>query len=305
MPGKSFSGTLPPLGEDQRQTESALRRHVEQLAEKIGERNTRHPLELEKAAQYIESEMKALGYAGERGTFAADGQQVANLIFEVPGASKPKEIVIVGAHYDSVIGTPGANDNGSGVAALLELAREARGKRFGRTVRYVFFVNEEPPFFQGEEMGSVVYAKHCRKQNDDIVAMYSLETIGYYSNKPNSQHYPSGLGSAYPDRGNFISFVANESSSALLRESIATFRNSTKFPSVGAAVPESLPGAGWSDHWSFWREGYPGIMLTDTAPFRYAHYHLATDTPEKIDYDAMTRVVSGISRILEVVAKSQ
>lgn len=305
MPGQSYSGPLPPISSTQQEIASGLRPHVERLAGDIGERNTQHPKALESAAQYIETELKSLGYVSKRQVFVASGQQVANIETEVQGTATPNEIVIVGAHYDSVFGTPGANDNGSGVAAVLEVARLFRGKALGRTVRYVFFVNEEPPYFQGEQMGSLVYAKRCRDRKEKIVAMYSLETIGYYSDRPGSQQYPSGLGAVYPDRGDFISIVGNEASAGLLRESVTAFRDTVHFPSIGAAVPESIPGAGWSDHWSFWKQGYPGIMLTDTAPYRYPHYHLGTDTPDKLNYEATARVVDGFSGILKIIAARQ
>jgi Zn-dependent M28 family amino/carboxypeptidase len=171
-------------------------------------------------------------------------------------------------------------------------------------VRFVAFVNEEPPFFTSGEMGSRVYARACRARNDDIVAMLSLETIGYYSDAPRSQAYPAPFGLLYPDTGNFVTFVANYRSRPLLHQVMSAFRANAQFPSEGAAAPEWIPGVGWSDHWSFWKEGYPGVMVTDTALFRYPHYHTSQDTPEKLDYPRMARVFSGLQQVMRALAES-
>ena len=173
-----------------------------------------------------------------------------------------------------------------------------------KTLRFVAFVNEEPPFFQTEEMGSFVYAKRCKERGDHITAMISLETIGYFSDEPGSQKYPAaGLGFFYPGKGNFIGFAADTRSRPLLREAVAAFRQARKLPCEGAALPAAIPGIGWSDHWSFWQCGYPAIMVTDTAPFRYPHYHEPTDTPEKLDYDRFALVVSGMETVIRDLAK--
>jgi len=229
------------------------------------------------------------------------GKSWCNLEAELRGASS--EIVVIGAHYDSVVGSPGANDNGSGVAALLTLARRLARSHNTRTLRFVAFVNEEPYYFQSSQMGSYVYAGRCHERGENVQAMISLETIGYYSNESGSQSYPvPGLGSLYPRTGNFIAFVGNVASRSLLRDALGEFRRGAQIPSEGVAMPSSLPGVGWSDQWSFWQHGYPGIMVTDTAPFRYPHYHAASDTPDKLDYDSMTRVVSGMERVIRHLA---
>jgi Iap family predicted aminopeptidase len=211
--------------------------------------------------------------------------------------------MVIGAHYDSPTDSPGANDNASGVAALLELARQFKTARPVRTVRFVAFVNEEPPFFQTDLMGSRVYAANARKRGEKIVAMLALETIGYYSDQAGSQHYPPPFNLFYPDTGNFIAFVGNIASRSLVHSSIKIFRESTRFPSEGLAAPGFIPGIGWSDQWAFWQEGYPGIMITDTAPFRYPQYHQREDTPDKLEYEQMARVVAGIGRVVEELTK--
>jgi Zn-dependent M28 family amino/carboxypeptidase len=171
-------------------------------------------------------------------------------------------------------------------------------------MRFVAFVNEEPPYFLSGEMGSLVYAGRCKARGDKISAMISLETIGYFSDAPHSQTYPSRvLGAFYPKVGNFIGFVGNVHSRALLRRVVALFREHAKIPSEGAALPSFVPGVSWSDQWSFWRNGYRGIMVTDTAPFRYPYYHSASDTPDKLDYDRFTLVVSGMEKVIEELDK--
>ena len=216
---------------------------------------------------------------------------------------------MIGAHYDSVFGSPGANDNGSGAAAVLALAQrfaaretEQSSPRWtpNKTLRFVAFVNEEPPYFLSGEMGSLVYARRCKERGDKISAMISLETIGYFSDAPHSQTYPSpGLGVFYPKVGNFIGFVSNVQSRALLRRVIALFRKHAKIPSQGASLPAFIAGVSWSDQWSFWQEGYPAIMVTDTAPFRYPYYHSSNDTPDKLEYDRFALVVSGMEKVIE------
>ncbi len=302
MPGHSHTGPLPPLTPDEAQLRDRLRRHVVVLAEEIGERNTLRYHALQQASAYITDRFRALGLTVKEDPYSVGDKEVVNLAAEVKGTQHPDEVVVIGAHYDTVPGSPGANDNGSGVAALLELARLFADKIPGRTVRFVAFVNEEPPWFQTEQMGSRVYARRARERGEKIVAMLSLETIGWYSDQPKSQHYPPPFNLFYPDTGNFIGFVSDLGSRALLYRAIGTFRTTTRFPSEGLAAPGWIEGIGWSDHWSFQQEGYPAVMVTDTAPFRYHFYHEAEDTPEKLDYDRMARVVAGVWRVVTELA---
>ncbi|RJP34557.1 MAG: M28 family peptidase [Candidatus Omnitrophota bacterium] len=299
MPGKSYRGPLPPLSEDESVLIYTLRQDVETLATDFAQRNLYHYENLRAAADFLESSFLQAGYEVHRYGYEVMGKTCENLEVEIIGKDRPEEIVIIGAHYDAVEGSPAANDNGSGVAALLALARAFAGLELPRTLRFVAFVNEEPPFFQNKQMGSHQYAKQCRQQNRNIIAMISLETIGYYSDAKGSQHYPFPLNFFYPSTGNFIAFVGNIPSRNLLRTVIGSFRKHTQFPSEGGAFPGSIPGVGWSDHWSFWQEGYPAIMVTDTALFRYPHYHQPTDTPDKIVFDRMARVVYGLHKVIE------
>ncbi len=297
MPGRSYAGPLPPLGPYEEAIAASIRRDVEELAGRIGIR-TAFDGGLAKAADYVESRFRGLKYSVSRQEFKAQGRACANVEVEIPGAAAAAEIVVVGAHYDSVLGSPGANDNASGVGGLLALAGALAGSRPDRTLRFAAFANEEPPFFRTEGMGSLVYARRCRERREDVVAMLSLETIGWYSGEQGSQKYPPPLGLFYPDRGDFIGFVGNVSSRKLVRRVVESFRTHAMFPSEGGALPSFLPGVGWSDHWAFWQAGYPALMATDTAPFRYPHYHQTADTPDKVDYERCARVVAGLEKVI-------
>lgn len=297
MPGKSYAGPLPDLSVEQTETSRRLREHVGHLAGTIGERNVIAYQNLENAQRYVKNAWETQDYSVRSQNYTVQMRTVQNLVAEIAGSVRRDEIVVIGAHYDTVYDCPGADDNSSGVAGLLELARLLKGKHLSRTLRLVAFVNEEPPWFMTVNMGSWVYAQQARKLNENIVAAMSIESIGVYADVEGSQKYPAGFGSLYPGKGNFISFIGNVSSRKLVRSAIRSFRQTTKFPSEGAAVPSAIPGVGWSDHWSFWQAGYPAIMVTDTAPFRNVNYHLPTDTPETLDYDRMARVVHGLAEV--------
>lgn len=303
MPGRSYAGPLPPLTPSQQALAVELRAHVEALATDIGARSVLQQHALRDAEAYITSELAAAGYLAERQAYQVLGVECANIIAELPGRSAAEPVLIVGAHYDSYESSPAANDNASGVAATLALARQFAGSPQHCTVRFVLFVNEEPPFFQTDDMGSMVYARRCRERRENIVGMISLETIGYYSDVPGSQTYPiAPVRWVYPDTGNFIGFVGNYGSRGFLRRAIGAFRKHASFPSEGGALPGWITGVGWSDHWAFWQVGYPAIMLTDTAPFRYPYYHSPQDTAEKLDYTRMARVVEGVAAVIADLA---
>lgn len=278
-----------------------LRAHVEMLATTIGERNVWRYAALRAAADYIEHVLASHGYTPERQTFEVSRLPVSNISGELRGLSSD-EIIVVGAHYDTVSDCPGANDNATGMAAMLDLAGRFARRPLPRTVRFVAFVNEEPPFFKTDQMGSLVYATAARARGDNIAGMLSLETMGFYSNERGSQQYPPPLDALHPDTGNFIGFVSNMKSQPLLGQASDAFRARTSFPVEAAAAPDELPGVGWSDHWAFWQAGYPAMMVTDTAPFRYPWYHQPADTPDKIQFEAMAEVVDGLEHVVQVLA---
>jgi len=256
------------------------------LARDIGERNATKPKAYAAAAEFIERSLPN----ATRQIF--DGG--VNIECEVPGSD---EIIVIGAHYDSVIGSPGADDNATGVAAIIELAK--RFRKTTRTLRFVAFANEEPPHFGTPAMGSLRYAQRCRERNEKVVGMLSLETIGYFNDAPKSQRYPAMLELLYPSTGDFIAFVSNLKSAKLTRRCRRAFKN---FPSEIGTLPEMVPGVGWSDQWAFWQCGYKALMVTDTALFRNPHYHTAHDTPETIDYARLAQVVDGLESVIRDLA---
>lgn len=312
MPGRSYTGPLPAMSATQTTLAAELRADVEMLAGTIGERNVFNPEKLAAAEAYLTAELERAGYVVKKQVFTARGVECANIEAEVPGGP---EIVIVGAHYDAVRGCPAANDNGSGTAAVLAVARkwgrgsmpmgaDEHGGDAGpaRTIRFVFFVNEEPPFFWTGDMGSLVYARACKDRGETIAAMLSIETIGYYSDEEGSQQYPPVVGAFYPSRGDFIAFVGLYEARELVERCVGAFRLSAPFPSEGAALTALVPRVTSSDHWSFWKVGYPALMVTDTAPYRYPHYHKPTDTPDRLDYERMARVVEGLEGVVGEIA---
>ncbi len=298
MPGRSFAGPLDPLDEPARDLRERLRVDVNALATEIGQRSVTSPERLARAARWVEQGLGRSDRPVQSQSFEVDGVRCENLEVEVPGGDRKDEIVVVGAHYDSAHSTGGADDNASGTAALLALAQALSHSEPARTLRFVAFANEEPPHFQSPDMGSVHYARRSHERGENIVAMLSLESIGYFSDAEDSQEYPFPLSAFYPSRGNFIAFVGNTRSRQLVRELTRHFRNETRFPCEGAALPGWLPGVGWSDQWAFWQSGYPAAMVTDTAPFRNPNYHRPSDTPETLDYDRYARVVQGLERVI-------
>jgi Zn-dependent M28 family amino/carboxypeptidase len=275
-----------------------LETHVYKLAGEIGEHNIYHPRALNAAASYICQEWRQQGYEVIRHSYTVESMECANLEITSEGSNQDGDIILIGAHYDSVMGSPGANDNGSGIAALLELSRLFINAQHKKTVRFVAFANEEPPFFYWNNMGSMVYAKQAKKHHDKIIYMISLETIGYYDTQPASQHYPPILKHFYPQTGNFIAFVSNLRSRRTMLQAVKAFRAATNFPVEHIATLAAVPGVSWSDHLSFWRQGYKAFMITDTAFYRYPYYHSSEDTPEKLMYEPFAKMTNGLYLML-------
>ena len=299
-PGRSYRGPAPPPARDM---VDELRRDVYVLAGTIGERNLiSAPEAYAEAAAFIDAAFRTAHYAPQRQPFDTDGAPCANIEAEIRGATRADEIVVVGAHYDTVLGSPGADDNASGVAAMLAIARRLAREKPARTIRFVAFANEEPPYFTTERMGSWVYAKRCHERRERVVAMLSVEAVGYYSDAGGSQQYPAMLGVFYPTTANFIAFASNLSSRALLKQCVDVFRRHGTIASEGAALPEDVPGIGWSDQWSFWRFGYDAMMVTDTALFRNPHYHRRSDLPDTLDYERLARTTEGLIAVIRDLA---
>jgi len=305
MPGSSPSGPLPALTGAEDSTVARLRTHVDALVDTTtGAFHGRSfgTDALDSAAAYIERELASYGYTVTSQRYAAAGREVRNLEVTRSGTTFPDSIVVVGAHYDAVIGTPGADDNASGTAALLELARLAAGSAPARTLRFVAFTLEEPPYFWTDSMGSVRYARAARERGDAITAMLALESLGYYRTEPRSQRYPPVLGWFYPSVGDFVAVVGDVRSRPLVHRVLRDLRSHTAFPSSGTATLAVFPGVGWSDHWSFWQEGYQAVMISGTATFRNPNYHEMSDVPSTLDYPRLARVVHGLHRTIAMLS---
>jgi Zn-dependent M28 family amino/carboxypeptidase len=277
-----------------------LERHVRVLSHVIGERSLGEYANLVKAREYVASEFKSYGYEPSVQEYRAYGRAFQNLAAEKPG--RQAETVLVGAHYDSIAGTPGADDNASGVAVLLELARRFAAEGRERSLRFVAFSTEEPPFFHTSDMGSAQYAQLCRKRKDNLKAMICLEGVGFYSDAKDSQTYPPVLNLFYPDEGNFIAVVGDLLSGPLVRRVAEGIAEGSSMKVEKASLPRLVPGIDFSDHANFWKEGYPAVMVTDTSFYRNKNYHTAADTYETLDYVRMAELTRGLVSALSSLA---
>lgn len=298
MPGKSFRGELPSFTQEELDLADRLEVHVRKLADEIGDRHQEKPGSLEKSAHYIAGIFQEMQLKVEEQIYEVNSKPVKNLEVVIPGCTRADEIIIAGAHYDTFLGSPGADDNASGIAAVLELARKLKDMKLDRTVRLVAFTQEERPNGKNGTMGSQVYARRCREHGEKVVAMLALESMAYYSEQPGSQWYPPPFSFIYPTVGNFIGFIGNVQSKWLVHRCLTKFRESVQFPSEGVASWEWVPGVSSSDHDSFWKEGYHALMVTCTAPFRNPHYHKDDDVADKLDFPKFARVVTGVEAIL-------
>ncbi len=300
MPGESYTGRIE-LSPEEIELKKRLERHVTVLASDIGIRNTDYPEGLDAAGRYIEGEFQAMSLETARGEFTtSDGHKVYNLEALLPG-DNPERSLVIGAHYDTV-DCPGANDNASGVACLIETARDLVTGKFRprHTIRFTAFTNEEPPYFFTEDMGSRVYARGLRENNVDLIGMICLEELGFFSDESGSQMIPPILRRFFPhDRGDFIGFFSDNRSRDLLRDLIGRFRKHAEVPSEGLGATSLVQGIDFSDHASFWREGFHAVMVTDTAFMRYKHYHTPQDTPDKLEWTRFTKVAGGLTEAVK------
>ncbi|MBI5663582.1 MAG: M28 family peptidase [Nitrospirae bacterium] len=280
-----------------------LKKTVHVLAREIGSRGHLQTAALNRTIDYISSEFNAYGYSVLEQPYDYKGRTYKNIYVEKKGARSPERIIVVGAHYDTVAGTPGADDNASAVAGLLELARLLADTPLAGTLHFVAFTLEEPPLFRSKKMGSYVYAESLKSAGRDVLGMICLEMIGYFSDKPDSQLFPLPfMRWAYPNQGNFITLVGNLQSRDFLKSIRSGFRKDTDLPAESLSTVSIVPGVDFSDHRSFWKLGYNAIMVTDTAFYRNPHYHGIGDVPETLDYTRMTEVVLGLKSAIERVA---
>lgn len=305
-PAQAPRASLDPLTDEEQALSVALKQDVEKITQltcpkpppgkaRACGRNSDSVWELAEVADWLSAQFEGAGYSVNRHGIELDGSTVMNLEVEVPGGLRGGELIVVGAHYDAVSGSPGADDNASGVAGVLALARSFNGRRHHRTIRFVLFVNEEPPHFQTKTMGSFVYAKELSESGRMVKAMLSLESIGYYSDAAKSQHFPTAkLAQQHSPVGDFVAVLGDESSADLVNATSKLMKKHATLPVEHHVLPSGVQGVDWSDHWSFWQFGYQAAMITDTALFRNPNYHKETDTADTLDYERMARVVSGV-----------
>ncbi|PQO27261.1 M28 family metallopeptidase [Blastopirellula marina] len=287
--------------------EERLFLHVDRLAGLIGPRTLKRPTSIDAAISYIRGQWQASGYNVDNETYDALGDTATNLIAEIPGSRRPQEIVLLGAHYDTVPETPGADDNASAVAVLLEVARLLKDHIGKRTVRYVAFACEEPPYYHVDAMGSQHHAREAKRRGDKIVGMLCLEMVGYFRDEPGTQvvpkTIPKWLHGLFPKRGNFLTAVGNLRSWQLVYHFRRGFKRGSKMPLFSIALPEAIREIRMSDNSSFWDQGYPALMLTDTSFLRNPHYHEPTDTPNTLNYGTMAQVTLGVASAMKRLLK--
>jgi Zn-dependent M28 family amino/carboxypeptidase len=282
---------------------SRARRIVETLANEYPSRHGRTPRMLNGAAEFIEREFKDLGYVVQSYPYESEGTTVRNLVVEVKGSKPELSCIVVGAHYDTVAGTPGADDNASGIAGLIELARLQQNRPMHRTIRFVAFPHEEPPYFYTHLMGSRQYAEALRQKGEDVVVMLALEMLGY-AGENYRQLYPAPfmrvLG-RYPRYGDFIALVGNLRSLATMSIVRRAMRGQGTIGVESLSAPGFIPPLFLSDHSSFWKAGFPALMITDTAFLRNPHYHKESDTPDTLNYAFLAKVVSAVQTAVQVL----
>lgn len=301
VPGQSRQGALPALSDTERDLAARLKAHIVAIASEP--HNVGTPAALERSAVAVEQAFAAAGFTVARQQYDVGGVAVRNIWVTVEPSGPVRDTLVIGGHYDSVHDCPGAGDNGSGTAATIELARLLKDLKPKHTRLYfVAFVNEEAPYWGSHDQGAQRFVELLLERGENVRGMLSLETIGWFSDKPGSQKYPAPFSYIYPDVGNFLAFVGMPGSRSWLHEVIAPFRRHVEVPTIGGIAPSFIPGIAWSDHMPFAKKGIPALMLTDTAPFRYPHYHKPTDTPDKVDVATLARITLALDKTLRQIA---
>lgn len=279
-----------------------LETHVRKLSVELGPRDESHVENLDRVAAYIKDEFSQTTPLVSEQPYRLEGKSYRNVIAQF--GPETEERIIVGAHYDTAGPLPGADDNASGVAGLIELARLLGRQSPPLRVELVAFTLEEPPYFRTTGMGSSVHAESLRQHNVRVRAMFSLEMIGYFSDAPGSQQFPIGpLSVFYPSTGNFIGVVGRLGDWSLVRRTKAAMRKASPLPVYSINAPGIVPGVDFSDQLNYWRAGYDAVMITDSAFYRNRNYHTAQDTAEKLDYKRMAMVVEGVHAAVAEIAK--
>ena len=270
-----------------------LKAHVSTLSQDLHPRDWKHPENLDRCADYIATHFEDAGAAVTSQVFTVQGRHYRNVIgrFGMGRGSK----VVVGAHYDTCGDTPGADDNASGVAALIELAYLVGDNAPSVGVELVAYTLEEPPFFRTPSMGSAVHAESLAKEASDVLGVIALEMVGYFRDERGSQSYPSLLlRLIYPSRGHFIAVVGPWKQGAWVKAIKVGMKGATDLPVYSIRAPAFIPGTDFSDHMNYWPHGFNALMVTDTAFYRNKSYHTPDDTPEQLDYNRMSDVVVAV-----------
>ena len=272
---------------------AVLERHVRTLAETYHPRSVDDAAQLEAAGDYVLAQLRAAGGSPEIQAYDVDGQRYRNFIVRYGPSDGP--LLVIGAHYDACGSTPGADDNASGTAALIELARLLSSHPPSRPVELVAYTLEEPPYFRTSAMGSARHARELQRQGREVRLMVAIEMIGFFRDGPHTQGFPmAGLGALYPDVGNFITVVGRFGDVRTVRRVKALFLGASDLPVESINAPRGVPGVDFSDHLNYWKLGMPAVMVTDTAFLRNPNYHAATDTPDTLDYGRMAKVVRAL-----------
>ena len=277
---------------------SRLEAHVKRLSVDFHPRRHDRMDNLERTAQYIADELNATGAAVSTQEIVVAGRKYRNVIARFGPPAGP--LLVIGAHYDSYNTTPGADDNASGVAGLIELARLLGQSAQMRSIELVAYAFEENPRSSNADMGSAWHVQALLAAKRDVTLMLSLEMIGYFTDAPKSQRFPApGLSMLYPDRGNFIALVGKLSDYGLMRRVKSAMSGATSLPVHSINSPRRVPGIENSDHVNFWDAGYPAMMVTDTAYLRNPNYHGLNDTWQTLDYRRMAQVVQAVYAVTQ------
>lgn len=284
-----------------------LFKHVDCLAGLIGPRCFQRAGSMDATMGYLRQQWSEMGYTIQEEPFNALSDIATNFVVETPGTRRADEIVVLGGHYDTVLSTPGADDNASAVAVLLEVSRLLKDHVGKRTARYVAFACEEPPYFNVNEMGSQHHARSSKERGDKIVGMLCLEMVGYFKDEPGSQPYPEEIPKwltwPLPTRGNFLTALGNLASWKLAYQFHRGFKRGSRLPLWALPLPDKFEFIFLSDNRAFWEQGYPALMLTDTAFVRNPNYHQASDTPDTLDYERMAEVALGVASAMKRLLK--
>ena len=302
MPGASYAGPLPAITEEEEELARELALDVETIGRDIGPRGTHAPEKLAEAEDYLENRLRRMGLSVETVPHEARGRTSNTLVAQVTGARAPGEVILVGAHYDSAARRPGANANASGCAVLLAIASRVAAAPCDRTVRFVLFTDGAPPLAGREDSGAAAYASRAKQAQDKILLMIALDSLGTYRDDPGSQQVPFPLGPLYPDRGDFVAFVGSLTQRESVSRAVGIFRQASRFPSQGVALPGWLPGVGESDDAAFRAAGFRAIRITDPGPLRSSSWGGMSDTSDRIDVARMARVTTCLARLVTGLA---